>query len=671
MLGFDISIPKAHYVETEKEARHWMNRYLETHKKNGGLGLDSETTGIVTHKDLVVIWSLSDGDTRICLPSRFIPLFKEPILENPEINFDLSNAKFDAHMFANSGADISKAGEWRDTVIQSWLKDENRQGRHGLKESVKDHLGRVTPTFESIFGKLPPVKRDKKTKQIIFQRTYADLIREALADPVKVIQAADYASLDAYNATKLRHWFDERLAEIEMYPGMTLKDYYYSVEVPFSKLLWKMERRGFTVDQGYLMDLEGPMKAKMLEVEKEFFREAGRMLNLNSTNDVRWFFYDHLRKPVHKMTKGGTTGNKLPSTDNEVLEEWAGEGDEWAKKLLEHRSISKIFGTYVQGLQEWVDKYSKIHTRLNQAGTTTGRLSSSDPNLQNIPSVVYDLFRIREAFVPSEGMKLVIADYAQLEMRLMAHFSKDEKMIKAIRDGVDLHCLTVSEMEGISYDEIAAAVKADKALKKAESEGKVFRALTDRELELLIKRQNAKATGFGIIYGIGGPKLAAQLTREGKKLVTEEEGWDLIEKWLNVFPGVRAYIQNTKTAIWKFGFVQTILARFRRFGDLKSMSKRDAAQCERQGVNSIIQGTAADIAKMVMLKAEYDPILIALGAKLLLQVHDELIWECPNDPETLKQVKARVKEIMEHPFAEELLVPLPVEVGDGWNWAAK
>jgi DNA polymerase-1 len=679
MFGFDLSVPAGKFVETEVKARQYITKFLSSHKKNGGLGLDSETTGIVTHRDLVVIWSLSDGEDRICLPSKFIPLFKEPILENPEINFDLSNAKFDAHMFANSGADISKAGQWRDTVVMSWLRNENNQGRHGLKDCITDYFKRVTPTFESVFGKLPPKKTDKKTGKVIVQKTYADLIREALADPERRLKAADYASLDAYNATMLRKFFDVELASIELYPGMTIKDYYYLVEVPFTKVLWNLERRGISVDRGYLLNLEGPMISKMQEIEKEFNREAGKMLNLNSPVDVRWFFYDHLDKAVEKLTKGGNSGNKQPSTDNSVLEQWAGEGDLWAQKLVQHREIAKIFGTYVMGLQEWVDRYCKIHTRLNQTGTVTGRLSSSDPNLQNIPSIIYDIFKIREAFVPSEGMVLIVADYAQLEMRLMAHFSGDEKMINAIKNGIDLHCLTVSEMEGIPYDEIKSAVDTEKAKKKAESSGQVHRELIDREKDLLVKRQNAKATGFGILYGIGGPKLANGLTAElarttkpgdAKPFISEEEGWSLIKKWLAVFPGVKQYIGSIKDRIWRYGQVQTLLGRLRRFGDLKGMSKRDSAQCERQGVNSIIQGTAADIAKMAMITAEYDPYLNQLGARLLLQVHDELIWECPDNSETIKAVKKRVKEIMEHPFQTELLVPLPCEVGHGYTWAS-
>ncbi len=667
MFAFDMSIPVGHLVETEHEAQQWMNYFLQSHKENNGLGIDSETTGIVRHKDVVVVWSLSDGKQRICLPSKFIEMYKEPILENPEINFDFTNAPFDAHMFANSGADLSKAGEWRDTRIQSWMLNENNVGRHGLKDTIKQHFQRETPSFESVFGKTPPKKTDKTTGREIVV-TSGDLIRAAMADPARKARAADYASLDAYNSTTLRAYFDDLLdtPPYEMYPGMSCINFYYSIEVPYTKLLWKLERRGITVDAGYLRSLQGPMETEMTRILREFAKERGQIVNLDSPKQVGDFFFNHLGKTPTKLTKGGSSGNRQPSTDNEVLEGWAGEGDSWAQLLLAYRSISKIYGTYVTGLQDWIDGRFRIHTSLNQIGTVTGRLSSSEPNLQNIPRPNEDDFKIREAFIPGAGMVLVVADYSQLEMRLMAHFSGDEKMIRAIHDGIDLHCLSVSEMYGIPYDEVIAAVKAEKDLKK----GKRSEPLTAREEELLFLRQGCKATGFGIIYGIGGPRLAHNLTAMGDRIVTEEEGFALIERWFNVFPGVRAYIESTKQNLWKMGFVQTIMGRFRRFGDLRGMSRRDSSQAERQGGNAIIQGSAADVAKMAMLRAEADTELNELRAKLLLQIHDELIWECPDNPETITAVKKRAKEIMEDPFGMPLKVPLPVELGHGYSWAS-
>lgn len=648
-----MSIPGGRWVETEHEARQWCERYRTTYRANhDSLGIDSETTGLNRVRDSVVIWSLSDGETRICLDRRFLHLFVEQgILENPAINLDGTNLKYDGHMFANSGIDLTKNGEWHCTLPQSWLYNENNQGRHGLKECIVDHFGRTTPTFEQTFGKIPPKRNG------VMVKTIGQLIRDALENPERFESAVDYASLDAYNSTALREHLDQRLAEIPI-PWGTLKDYYYRIEVPFTKVLFKLERRGIQVDKGYLMGLEGPMTTSMLRITKDFNNMAGREVNLNATEQVRWFFFELLRKESIKQTKGGKSGIKKDSVDAEVLEEWAGTGDIWAQKLLEFRGIAKICGTYVKGLQEWLDAYYRIHTSLNQIGTVTGRLSSSEPNLQNIPRPDEDEFKIREAFIPGERRILTVADYEQLEMRLMAHFSGDEKMIDAIRRGMDLHCFTTAEMEGIPYDDVLAAKKCKKE------------DLTERMHELLLKRQNNKSTGFGIIYGIGGPKLARKLTRETKNLVTDQEGVALIEKWLNVFPGVRRYIDDTKSRMQDRGYVQVITGRFRRFGDVRNMSRRDASQAERQGVNAVIQGTAAEIAKMSMLRCEDDAELKRLDAQMLLQIHDELVFDTPDDVEVRAAVKKRVKEIMENPFPYPLAVPLPVSAGEGYSWAS-
>lgn len=655
--SFDMSIPGSVWIDSEHQARQWMTRYLETHRANNGLGIDSETSGLDKRRDSVIIWSLSDGVTRICLDRKYIGLFKEPILENPQICFDLTNAKFDMHMFANSGADLVKAGEIRDTIVMSWLNNENNTGRHGLKECVADHFGRVTPTFEETFGKIPNKKVDKVTGQLL-SKTVGQIIREHIENKDKLISAADYASLDAYNSTMLRHRFDDLLSQINLGWG-SLKDYFYGIEVPFTKVLYKMERRGITLDAGYLRSQAGPMRERMEQIKTEFVHANGALINLNSPDHIRKFFFDKLGKTVIKETKGGKTGIKKPSTDVEVLEIWAGQGDPWAQKLMDYRGIAKIYGTYVEGLQDWLDPAYRIHTSFNQAGTVTGRLSSSEPNLQNIPRPEEDEFRIREAFIGGERKRLLVADYEQLEMRLMAHFSGDVKMIDAIQKGMDLHCYTTAEMEGIPYDDVLAAKK----VKKKED-------LTEAQKILLLKRQNNKGTGFGIIYGIGGPKLAAKLTRESKHLVTEEEGWSLINKWLNVFPGVRTYIDKTKDSMQAYGYVQVITGRLRRFGDVRNMNRRDASQADRQAVNSVIQGTAAEIAKFSMLKAEGDQEMEKLGCSLLLQVHDELVWEVPDDPEIERLAAKRAKEIMESPFPYPLSVALPASVGSADTWAS-
>jgi DNA polymerase-1 len=651
--AFDLTIPEPHFIDTEYEARRWIDRYLISHRKNGGLGLDTETSGLDRLRDYVIIWSLSDGETRICLDRKFLGLFKAPILENPEVNFDLTNVKFDMHMLANSGIDIVNAGELRCTVIQSWLYNENNTGRHGLKECMFDHFNRHVPTFEETFGKIPVAKKGETRK------TVGAMIREVVEGQKGMDafdRAIDYASLDAYDSTILRHHFDELLSRTSLQWG-SLKDYYYRVEVPFTKVLYKMERRGITVDKGYLLSLKGPMEERMTAIERDFNHLVGGVFNPKSPKQLQKLFFDTLQLPIVSYTKGGKSGNKQPSTDAEALEEWAGQGNEWAEKLLIYRSIAKIYGTYVEGLSNWLDSECRIHTTLNQSGTVTGRLSSSEPNLQNIPRPDEDEFKIREAFIPGANKKLLVADYEQLEMRLLAHFSKSEKMRNAINNGMDIHSLTTAEIEGIPYDDVVRAKKAPKDQH------------TPEIVELLLKRQNNKSTGFGIVYGIGGPKLARKLTRETKKLVTEEEGWGLIKKWLAVYPDVEVHIQEVKDCMAQFGQVITITGRPRRFGDLANMSRRDRAAAERQGVNSEIQGTAAEACKYSMIVAENDPELRSLGVVMLLQIHDELIFEVPDDPEIEVRALKRVGEIMSNPFGEPLTVGLPVSAHCGYSWA--
>lgn len=705
-LGFAVNIPPPVLIQTEEQAVAYCQYFLHSFRKRGSLGIDSETTSKEdTLRGRVVVWSLSDAEVRCCIPAKFLPIFKEPLLENPEVNLDFTNARYDAHMFANMGVDLSKAGEWRDTKVQSFLYNENNLGRHGLKECIRDHFQRETPDFEDVFGKVPPKRVDKVTGRQL-SKTVADIINEAFSpylwnsekvmelargyalkkwkkrDGEEVLQrlieqewnfiwdrfhrAIDYSALDAYNSTTLREYFDHRLSESRTYGANTLRDYFYRVEVPFTKLLWKLERRGITVDRGHFKSQAVPMQRELDEIARQFSHAAGRLINPDALDDMRWFFFEFLHKVPTKFTDGGAKSLPQPSLDFDTLDEWAGHGDQWATLLIRYREVSKAKGTYVDGLQQWLDGDYRIHTSLNQTGAVTMRLSSSKPNLQNIPRPSEDRFKIRDAFTHGPYMVLIVADYEQLEMRLMAHFSGDEKMINAIKNGIDLHCLTVAEMYGIPYDEVMAAKKAEKQVK----EGKRAEPLTAREEELLQLRQAAKATGFGIIYGIGGAHLAANLTKDLKRLVTKEEGFSLIRKWFGVFPGAKAYIDRTIEELYQKDKVQTIVGRYRRFGNLRSMSKGDAKRAERQGVNSIIQGTASDIAKQAMLLCEYDPLLNSLGVVLLLQIHDELIFECPDNPETIKAAKKRIEEIMSSPFCDELRVPIPAGAGVGHTWSS-
>lgn len=650
-------IPTAEWVETEQQVLE-MGQYLLSVGKTNRVAFDTETTGLRIDSDIPLMLSLSDGVRRFAMmadPWLHHPAVKEGILENPEIVKVGTNLKFDMHMLANVGIFIK--GPVHDTLVMSWLHNENRFG-HGLKDTAKDYCGIQMIEFKEIF----PMRKATRNQP---GETAGDAIRRVMADPVGRIKAIEYSGLDAYASHRVHSYLHDRLIAEEIYDGWSLWDHFVSWEAPFTEVLWNMERRGVTICTGHLRTQMGPMEKAMLAIESKIAEMAGWVVNTNSTKQLRQLFFEQLRYDVVKMTDGGTTGNKQPSTDEEVLNKFIEKYNcPYSKLILEYRTLAKIYGTYIEGLLQWVDRELRIHTTLKQNGTVTGRLSSADPNLQNLPRPKGDKFGIRKAFVAAPGKRLVVADYDQLEMKLMAHFSGDVRMVEAINNNKDLHCFTVSLMFGENYDEVYAAKKAAQP--------------TPEQEILLMKRQSAKSVGFGLIYGIGPVKLGVQLTEELKRLVTKDEAARDIKKYFEAFPGVKTFIDGTHAYCRRTEYVQTLVGRKRRLPQINARSGQSAdedsngivAEAKRQSVNSIIQGTAADVAKAAMLRAEHDPVMKDLGAELLLQVHDELIWEVDDDDDIVKKVKQRAKEIMEAPFGEsvKLSVPLTTEAHDGYTW---
>lgn len=648
-------IPDAEWVENEQQLAA-VGQYLLNSGKQNGLAYDTETTGLTTYSDVPLMLSFSDGIRRFAMMSDWLhhPWIKDALLQNEEIAKFGTNIKFDMHMTANAGVDLK--GPVHDTLSMSWLHNENRFG-HGLKDTAKDYCGIKMVDFKEIF---PMRKGTAKVKG----ETPGEAIRRVLADPEGRKKAIEYAGLDAYATHRVHSYLKDRLQEESIGTNWTLWDHFISWEAPFTQTLWNMERRGFTICTGHLRTQKGPMEKAMLDIEGTIAQMAGWVVNINSTKQLRQLFFVQLGYEPIKYTDGGTTGNKQPSTDEEVLQAFVEKkGCPFAKLIMEHRKISKIYGTYIEGLLSWVDREMRIHTTLKQGGTVTGRLSSSEPNLQNIPRPKGDKFRIREAFTAAPGKRLVVADYDQLEMKLMAHFCGDPRMVEAIMSGKDLHCVTVSLMFGEIYDEVYAA----KQTKEPSPEQEI----------LLMKRQSAKAVGFGLIYGIGPMKLAGQLTDELKRLVTKEEAANDIKRYFAAFPGVDAFIRATHQACHRMEYVQTILGRKRRLPQINARGGASAdedakgivAEARRQSVNSIIQGTAADVAKAAMLRAEHDPVMRDIGAQLLMQIHDELIWEVDDHPDVISACRKRAKEIMEDPFPGfKLNVPLTTEAHDGYTW---
>lgn len=649
-------IPDAEFIETEAQLSA-MGQYLSNSGKQNGLAYDTETTGLTRYLDTTIMLSFSDGIRRFAMmadPWLHHPWIKEGLLGNKEIPKYFSDAKFDMHMTANSGVQI--AGDIHDTVVMSWLHNENRFG-HGLKDAAKDYCGIRMLEFKEIF----PMR--KKTKHNPGE-TPGEAIRRVLAEPAGRAKTIEYAGLDAYTTHKVHSVLKDRLKSESIGTNWTLWDHFISWEVPFTRVLYNMERRGFTICTGHLRSQKTPMEKTMLDLEGKVAEMAGWVVNLNSYQQLGRLFFEQLKYDVVKMSDGGKSGIKHPSTDEDVLQHFLEKGCPFSKLIMEHRKIAKVYGTYVEGMLGWVDSEMRIHTNLKQVGARTGRLASADPNMQNLPRFKGDKFRIREAFTSTPGKVLVVADYDQLEMKILAHLSGDQRMIEAINSGKDLHCVTVELMFGENYDEVFAAKKAKNP--------------TPVQEILLGKRVASKAVGFGIIYGEGPNKLSVQLTEELKRIVTREEAASNIKRYFSSYPGVDRFIKDSHADCHRVEYVQTLLGRKRRLPQINARGGQSAdedakgivAEARRQAANARVQGSAADIAKAAMLKVEYDEELRSIGAELLLQIHDELILEVDDNPEAIALTKKRVKHIMENPFDDfQLAVRLTTEANSGYTWA--
>lgn len=680
MNGSFNLIPKAEWIETDAQAQE-AAEYLFYNSRENGLGTDTETTGTNIVKDVPLLMSLSDGNRRFAFWIQNVfrwPWIHEQLLRNPEIRKVGTFIKFDMHMCSNIGINIE--GGLEDTIVMDWLYDENRSGRHGLKETAQDHCGLVMKGFKEIFPMKPAVRPSKKNPMGTPGETAGDAIMRVMADPIASQAGVEYAGLDAWGSVRVKMWLKEQLQAIEMFPGRSLWQHFLDTEIPFTRVLWNMEKRGLTACVGHLRAQGVPMQRDLDKLEHDIVKLVGWPINPNSPLQMRKYFFEQMRYAPLKWTKGGSTGVKQPSTDADSLEHFkVTRSCPVSVLMLKQREVSKAKSTYVDGLQQWVDNFFRIHTTLNQHVTVSGRLSSTEPNLQNIPRPDEDKFKIRAAFCAALGCVLVIADYDQLEMKLMAHFSQDPEMIGAIEAGKDLHCYTVALMYGENYEEVYEA----KVQKEHDKKG-----LTDRQKALLLLRQAAKNTGFGLIYGIGPLKLSSQLvdagvfvapTNEQELKVNIKKAKELIHKYFTAFPGAKAFIEGTHRRCMEVEYVQTLMGRFRRLPGINAKGgggadKEDGsgivAESKRQAVNTIIQGTAADIAKQAMIVAEYDPELNSIGAKMLMQVHDELIFEVEDEPEKIEACKRRVQWIMEHPFGENfsLSVKLTAAAGSGYTW---
>lgn len=664
-FGWSLDRPDPVHIKTPDDIQ-WLRNKL---KDRDLLAIDTETTGLDIARDIVVFWSLSTGDDRYFLERDMLEHFQD-ILADPSKTWIGSQIKYDANILANSGFELG--GALLDTLVMDRLIDPGRP--HGLKEAYEREFGERMMTFgETFYPKGPSGKPRKPPKKEMHQ-----ILLEAYErDPTAVI---DYASLDAWSVYRLYERLREQLEQITTWYGYSLFDVFTRFEMPFTRVLYAMERRGVLLDVDYLTTIEPLIVARMKEVGSELNQLAGFLVNPNSPPQLQKLFFERLRLDPVEKTKSGA-----PSTAKSVLKHFAAEGVDAARLVLEYRGLSKLLGTYVHGLIGRADDFDRVHTTLNQHTADTGRLSSSNPNLQNQTRAGSALFDIRKAFVPTPGYTMLVLDYDQLEMYITGHFSGAPGLVQAAWDGKDIHTANVELVYGEPYDEVMAAKKAKER--------------TEHQEYLAELRQAVKSVGFGLIYGKAARSLGVQLGYEAgfrtqyphladraiSKMSTDR-AQEVIDDFFSGLPEVQDFIHNTQRTVADTKYTETVLGRRRWFWDIMDWDDQVAhrlaaekkhrrlcwcAQCklsrdgDRAAVNHRIQGTAADITMLAMIKCHQDERLRELGVHMLLQVHDEVVFEVPDAH--IEEASKIIQYHMEHPGLD-LKVPLRAPPGTGQNW---
>ena len=647
MIGF---VPPAERVETVAQAQE----VIEYVSRLPVIAVDTETTGLVRHKDHVVFWSMSDGQRRWCLTRNLLPYFRD-FLEDPYREVVFQNAPFDMWMLLNSGVDMHRHSRrsYRviDTAVLHALVADNQD--HDLKSMAKNILGIPMRSFRETFSSSETDTGEK------LRQFYE-------SDPMRVV---NYASLDAYATYKLYQHFIEVLRgmEIENSPMFqNLFEYYNGIDRPMHAVLWEMERRGTLVNIPYLEERKPVLEAEMGQIRKDLAHFAGKVINPNSNPQLLGLFYsykngkwlDQAGNPPIKMTDGGASGNRKPSVDEKVLEERISRyGCKVSILILKFRGLAKLHGTYMEGLEKRADSNGRIHTSFTQHVAATGRLSSRDPNLQNLPRPENDAAKIRQAFMAESGYVLGDSDQAQLEVRIGASWANERKMIEAILAGRDMHCWNAHVMFHLPYEDLKAAYDAKEA----------HLSLTEHQKVLCGKRTAGKTTGFGVMYGMQSTRLAADLG------VSEGEAQAYLDAYFSGYPGLaKRYEQNILFGRQN-GYVVTPLGRRRWIPQLQMSRIHRGVYNEgvRAANNMPIQGHAAELIKCAQIRIFEDDDMWESGVRQVLQVHDEIIGEIPNDVAADLNFKARWERYMEYPFGDDvqaLAVPLRAELRYGKTW---
>lgn len=659
-MPWNVHLPPAEWYTLESEKLDGIVREVIDQPV---VAIDTETTGLVTWKDIPLFWSLAWGNRRVCMPASTLPAFRRAFADD-EKDWLFANAKYDCHILANVGVKLK--GRLIDTQVMHALLYEEQP--HGLKSMAQQILGwRWMDFFETFKPQMVPVSPmsvwDKAQKAMMRKETIGEmLLRFEREDLNKLVE---YASNDAYGTLRIYEALKQQLeaeAIFTLYPDkyQTMADLFFKLEAPFTKVLFNCERHGIQLDLPFLKSKEGPAQEEMARLERKINHVVGRPLNPNSPKQLQKYFFEDLRLRPLGLSKGGKTGVRTPSVDESFLEHYM-DTVEVAALVLEYRDLAKTMGTYIEGLQNRVDPHGRVHTRYNQDIARTGRLTSTDPNLQNIKKPGEDKFELRKAFIAADGYELIVADYDQLEMRLLAAASLEERMIQIFAEGKDIHIgnasIVFGKKEGFVYEDVIEAKKRDKAVK----EGKLPpEAMTDRDRRLVFLRDAIKSTGYGLNYGMKENKLAKQLG------VPVDEALEIIESYMSAYPAVEDFYAEAIAETHRTGYSFTLLGRRRYLPEIRSTSKMERWSAERKAGNTQLQGTAADAVRLAMLHCHYSGLEERYGCRMLLQVHDELVFECPK--EHVKEVKEIIRDCMEHPFHTDLAVALPVSMGSGPNW---
>jgi DNA polymerase-1 len=598
---------KNYSVITDKDT---LNQWIERLKKAPLFAFDTETTSLryMEARVVGVSFAIEPGEAAYVpfghdymgAPEQLEPDYVlaqlKPLLEDPQQAKLGQNLKYDKNVLANHDIDLQGIAE--DSMLESYVLN-SVASRHNMDALALEYLGEQTISFESIAG--------KGAKQLTFNQ-------------IDLEQAGPYAAEDADITLRLHQVLRPRLAETGR-----LKDVYENIDLPLVPVLSRMEQRGAMISASTLRRQSQELAERMAELEKEAHEEAGEAFNLGSPKQLQVIFYEKMGLPVIKKTPKGQ-----PSTAEPVLQELAHE-HRLPHLILEHRSLSKLKSTYTDTLPELIHpRTGRIHTSYHQAVTATGRLSSSEPNLQNIPIRSEQGRRIRQAFIAPEGYKLVAADYSQIELRIMAHLSGDKGLLTAFEKGEDIHKATAAEVFGVSLAEVSGD-----------------------------QRRSAKAINFGLIYGMSAFGLARQLD------VGRNQAQDYIDRYFERYPGVLKYMDNIRKQAHDDGYVETLFGRRLYLPEINARNKQLQQGAERTAINAPMQGTAADIIKLAMLSVE-DWLLAehADNARMIMQVHDELILEVKESvlDAVCKGLASRMSA------AASLDVPLLVEAGVGDNW---